>query len=198
MKSAVRERKTPTSTRIPMLSAFLLPKMAVNDASLRRVGAFPSHILFPRHISPVSIRRSASEHQVRQFEQLSAILGQPLVAGLAMTEQVLHHVKHIFQLRLRTGLGLLQGFERHSIRTALRQLPDRAAPGCNLPRDLLSGCRRTPLCTGVSRLDKGDSFFSAASATTKTNLFHLRGIVWLCNMHILVNQISIYHLCENK
>lgn len=159
MKSTAYEREMSLLVYIFALSMSLSSKVAANDMNSYRFNVFPPHFLFSRHTSPVSAHEWTHEHQIRQPEQLSAILGQFLLSRLAVAEQVLHHVEWMFYLCPHTGFRLLQRLQCYSIRMAQRQFSDHDAPGRDLLLNLFFGGHRTLRCYGVSSITISDSFF---------------------------------------
>ena len=60
----------------------------------------------------------ACQHQIRQTkqcEQLSGVLRQAAITGLAMLEQVLDHMERMLDLGAQAGLGLLENLQSSTI-----------------------------------------------------------------------------------
>ena len=83
-------------------------------------------------------KSSASEHQIReakQREQLRGVLRQAAVAGLTMTEEVLHHMKRMLHFCPDAHLQVFQFF-RHTARLVLQQRLAFAALHRHVPSHL--------------------------------------------------------------
>src|SRR5262249_40045418 len=92
------------------------------------------------------------DHQVGQREEAEhprAVLRQPLVADLLVTEQVLHDVEGMLDQRADLCLLALDEY-RHLLKHALRHRLDRSALGRDQPLDL-----RTDATFGLCSHDLG-------------------------------------------